>query len=84
MNNKWHATKTGNHQGLVYDEVTGENVAVTYKAEHAQLIATAPELLELVVQAYGRFTDNDMQPPNHALSAWLETARTAINKAKGE
>ena len=28
--NKWHETKTGTHQGLIIDDTTGENIAVTY------------------------------------------------------
>ena len=44
--NRWHVSNTGNHQGLVIDENTGETIAVTYKAENAPLVAKAPELLE--------------------------------------
>jgi hypothetical protein len=40
----------------------------------ARLIAAAPELLELVLQAYDRFTNNDFMPPNEKLSLWLEKA----------
>ena len=39
---------------------------------NARLIAAAPELLELVLQAHERFTDNDFMPPNHKLSLWLK------------
>lgn len=42
------------------------------------------ELIELVAVAYDRFTDNDMQPSNHKLSAWLERTEEAIRKAKGK
>jgi len=48
---------------------------------NAKLIAAAPELLELVRSAFDRFTDNDMQPPNHLLQNWLDSARAAISKA---
>ena len=50
---------------------------------NARLIASAPELLELVKVAFDRFTDNDMMPPNHALAVWLEQARAALAKAEG-
>ena len=50
---------------------------------NARLIAAAPELLELVLQAYDRFTDNDFMPPNHKLSLWLKKAE-AIFAATGE
>ena len=51
--------------------------------EQRKLIAAAPELLELVLQAFDRFTDNDMQPPNHELTQWLNRAREALAKAQG-
>lgn len=44
--NKWYMSNTGNHQGLVIDQQTGETIAVTYKKENAALIAAAPYLLE--------------------------------------
>lgn len=49
---------------------------------NAYLIAAAPELLELIQFAFDRFTDNDMQPPNHALKIWLEKAKSVIQKAE--
>lgn len=41
----WYKSNTGNHQGLVVDQDTGESIAVTYKKENAGLVAAAPELL---------------------------------------
>lgn len=43
---KWYEANTGNHQGLIIDENTGENIAVTYTKNHTALIAAAPELYE--------------------------------------
>lgn len=43
----WYATNAGNdYQGLVIDEATGANIAVSYDKTHATLIAAAPEMLE--------------------------------------
>lgn len=42
----WYESKTGNHQGLVIEEETGRNVAVTYDKADAPLVAAAPALLE--------------------------------------
>lgn len=43
----WNARKTaGDHQGLVIDEASGRNVAVTYDAADAPLVAAAPDLLD--------------------------------------
>ena len=41
----WYVISTGNHQGLVVEEGTGANIAVTYDAKHAPLVAAAPDLL---------------------------------------
>lgn len=45
MNTIWYASKSG-EQGLIYEEGTGNNIAVSYKAKDARLIAAAPELLD--------------------------------------
>ena len=48
----WYVAKNSNDtQGLVIDEITGENIAVIYKKEDAPLIASAPELLEALKEA---------------------------------
>jgi len=39
------------------------------------------ELLAALEMALDRFTDNDMIPPNYALSRWIDRARAAITKA---
>ena len=47
--NNWYKANTGNdYQGLVIEEETGRNVAVTYEAKDAKLIALAPEMAELL------------------------------------
>jgi hypothetical protein len=38
---KWYTAKTGNHQGLIVAEETGENIAVTYDKANAPLITAA-------------------------------------------
>jgi hypothetical protein len=44
---KWYSTKSaGRGQGLVIEEDTGRNVAVSYDEKDTQLLAAAPELLE--------------------------------------
>ena len=43
------------------------------------------ELLDLVRQAYGRWTDNDMVPPNHLLQVWLaKTEALLLADARAE
>ena len=46
----WYEANTGNHQGLIVDEDTGETIAVSYDKKNAKLIAAAPELLDFVIQ----------------------------------
>jgi hypothetical protein len=73
----WRAAKTGNHQGLIISETTGENIAVAYDSKNAALIAAAPELLEVVkalVSAGGIMEPSD----------WFVNARAALAKAIGE
>ena len=48
---KWYAAHNSNDtQGLVIDESTGENIAITYKAENASLIASVPEAIILLAE----------------------------------
>ena len=47
---------------------------------NARLIAKAPTMLELLEQAYDRFTDNDMHPPTHELQAWLDKAEAIFKE----
>ena len=49
--NTWYVSKTGNGQGLVIEECTGRNVAVTYDEKDANLIALAPRMLEALNKA---------------------------------
>jgi hypothetical protein len=78
-----HAIKDANGQDLTYQDtkpqpdagsVTSRGRSANETLSNARLIAAAPELLELVLQAYDRFTDNDFMPPNDKLSLWLEKA----------
>ena len=46
-----YEANTGNHQGLIINENTGENIAVAYDKKNARLIAAAPDLLEACIIA---------------------------------
>jgi hypothetical protein len=56
----WHAVSTGNHQGLVIDSNTGRNVAVTYKAEDATIVAAAPRMFDVLETIAMGNTDPDV------------------------
>lgn len=45
MKPAWYEASTGNHQGLIVEEVTGRTVAVAYDKADAPLIAAAPDML---------------------------------------
>lgn len=47
----WHSARTSGDQGLVIEEETGANIAVTYEAKHAPLVAAAPEMLAALKNA---------------------------------
>ena len=74
----WYVGKTGNHQGIVIDQSTGRNVAVTYQAADAPLVAAAPELLRALESLLNLVTAaslNQCQP--------ISEAQAARAKAKG-
>jgi hypothetical protein len=54
----WYKAKTGNDQGLIVEEQTGKNIAVSYEEKDAHLIAAAPELLEACKEAYRRIGED--------------------------
>lgn len=62
-----------NRQGLVIDESTGQNIAVTYELRDAKLVAAAPELLRAlkdILDMIGPLSDVAMiRRKNSALDA---------------
>jgi len=80
----------GNHQGLIVDETTGENIAVAYDKANAPLIAAAPELLALA-REFESYLDLKLigfrreYPEDHCIVQtavrYLEQARAAQRKA---
>jgi len=47
----WYQANTGNGQGLIIEESTGDNIAVTYDEKNAPLVTAAPELLRALIEA---------------------------------
>ena len=70
----WYEVKTGNHQGLIIEENSGDNIAVAYRKEDACLIASAPDLLKACKLAY-----ESSRLPKKAHEACIN----AIAKAEG-
>lgn len=53
----WYAREKSGGQGLVIEEGTGRNVAVTYEAKDAPLVAAAPRLARIAHElGYGQTT----------------------------
>ena len=81
----WYEGSTGTHQGLIIENGTGKNIAVTYDKADAPLIAAAPELLN-TLKNYVDFFSGYVEYEYPML--WKELAtkgQAAISKAeKGE
>jgi len=78
----WYVTNTGNDQGLIVDENIGDNIAITYDARNADLVASAPDLLTALETMISAFNANQIDPL--IAFAAIEKARSAIDKAKGK
>ena len=87
---QWYEASTGNHQGLIIEEDTGENIAVSYDKADARLIAAAPDLLAaamaFVKSIDSHSQDYELDTKEHGLAVCLNThkgdlLRAAIAKA---
>ncbi len=76
---KWYGKTQSSGQGLVYDDETGQSIAVAYNPDDAERIAkdhnAAPDLLE-ALQALAAICEDEDRFPLHT-----ETAALAIAKA---
>lgn len=91
MKKNWYEAFAGTDQGLIIDEKTGENIAVSYDKANAPLIAAAPELLEVIEKAKNCFTGHNLlstateeerlQTIENFLNWWNREAIPAIEKA---
>ena len=94
-NRTWRKANMSGDQGLVIEEATGRNVAVTYDKEDAALVAAAPDLLQFALAFEKVITEaghNLLSTASTAtrlhfisdiLDAWNNTYQ-AIAKAQGE
>lgn len=60
--NGWYAARGSGGQGIVIEEGTGRNVAVTYEEKDAPLAAAAPEMAELLAE----MAEDDRVPCEYA------------------
>lgn len=78
----WSAqVSAGGHQGLVYEESTGKDVALTYDVQHMNIVAACPDLLAALVLCVENYENNGgllkEGTPSHIMHA-----RAAIDKAR--
>lgn len=83
----WYEAKTGNHQGLIVDEATGENIAVSYEKENARLIAAAPRMydaLRLFVDWHDTLIKGNTKKISvQRMHRFVSIAQDAINEIEG-
>ena len=80
MNTWYTKSKAEDSQGLIIDETTGKNIAVSYDAKDAQLIATAPELLEALRELLALLEEHQGEAQWYTHGHYNH-ARAAITKA---
>lgn len=87
----WYESKTGNHQGLIIAEETGENIAVCYQYENAALISAAPELLLVLkgakaslLRALAFIPPDDDRNVYGYVGEWIDEINEVIAKAEGQ
>jgi hypothetical protein len=83
---RWYEAKMGDQQGLIISEVTGENIAVTYKKENAAFIVKACNLHDEIVEACQMLIDRlnyhgSIDPIRE--EGPIEDLKNLIAKAKG-
>ena len=77
----WYVASIGNHQGLIIDEITGENIAVSYNKANALVMAAGPELLEAlqaILIQFGYWKQQDKETSGYR---WAVKAERAIREA---
>lgn len=76
----WNVGKlAGNHQGIVYDEITGRDVALTYDPADAPLVAAAPAMLAALQEI---LADQETMCEPYRNEAICERIRAAIALAE--
>jgi hypothetical protein len=79
----WYAKKAGNDsQGLVIDEKTGRNVAVSYDMVNTAMLAAAPDMLAALSAMRGELDQLSGQWTER-MDTLAQMADAAIDKARG-
>jgi len=84
MFKKWYSANVSGDQGLIISEEDGKNIAVSYDAKDAPLIAAAPELkqaLDNMLVLVERYLSEEQE---YIWRPQIEAAREAARKAEGK
>lgn len=93
MSERWKAPAGPSNEGVYHvRDADGHRVAMAYTMEHAQLVAAAPELLEVLLEiqvdalmALACYSEEEQRHGDGARFGRIhDTARAAIGKAMGE
>lgn len=87
--NWYKANNAKDSQGLVIEEETGRNVAVTYDPKDAAKVAAMPELLDVLKEVEGMCNMPEVRQAmmKHEQAYYhkiMNAVRAAIRKAEGE
>lgn len=77
--NGWYAARGSGGQGIVIEEGTGRNVAVTYEEKDAPLAAAAPDMAELLTKVLQSLDDEGSVDVTE-----ISAVRALLAKIKGE
>lgn len=75
----WYAARGSGGQGIVIEEGTGRNVAVTYEEKDAPLAAAAPEMAELLTKVLQSLDDEGSVDVTE-----ISAIRALLAKIRGE
>ena len=79
----WYTAKTGNHQGLVVSEKTGDNIAVTYSGDgDAEFIVKACNCHDELLAACRAITCEEANSDINDYHAWICLTRAEFNEIK--
>jgi hypothetical protein len=78
----WYGRNNSNGQGLIIDEETGRNVAISYDEKDTNLLSCAPELRKAIQIVYSRVMNTNINTPIGEMSDTWEILRKALTLDK--
>ena len=81
MKTKWYARKNDT-QGLIIEEETGRNIAVSYDTKDSNMIACAPERLEAIRIVYSRIANTNIHTTIKDMQDTWDILRQALELDK--